>query len=94
MVKAFNTVGWETMADPEYGGTAATLFFCGGDETAVESVRGLIADLRFAPCHVGPLSSARYLEPLAVMWISEFRIRRPGSDFAFRLIDRAGNPAP
>jgi NADPH-dependent F420 reductase len=94
VVKAFNTVGWEVMSDPSYGGAPATMFFCGGDETAVEIVRALIADIGFAPCHVGPLESARYLEPLAVMWISEFRLRRPGSDFAFRLIDRQGNPAP
>lgn len=94
VVKAFNTVGWETMNDPEYGGRPATLFFCGGDDTAADIVRGLIAELGLAPCHVGPLASARYLEPLAALWISEFRLRRPGSDFAFRLIDRKGDPAP
>ena len=64
------------------------------DETAVDVVRGLIRDVGLAPCHVGPLQSARYLEPLAAMWIMEFRVRRPGSDYAFRLIDRQGNPAP
>jgi NADPH-dependent F420 reductase len=94
VVKAFNTVGWEVMQDPSYGGEPATMFFCGGDETAVGLVRTLIADIGFAPCHVGPLESARYLEPLAVLWISEFRLRRPGSDYAFRLIDRQGQPAP
>lgn len=94
VVKAFNTVGWEVMQDPCYGGEPATMFFCGGDETALAAVRRLIADIGFAPCHVGPLESARYLEPLAVMWISEFRLRRPGSDYAYRLIDRRGHPAP
>lgn len=93
VIKAFNTVGWEVMEDPSYGGEPATLFFCGGDQTAADAVRSLIADIGLAPCHVGPLESARYLEPLAALWISEFRLRRPGSDFAFRLIDRRGNPA-
>jgi NADPH-dependent F420 reductase len=88
VVKAFNTITWEAMADPEYGGRHATLFFCGGDETAVEIVSGLIRDLGLDPVHVGGLEMARCLEPLALLWITEFRIRRPGSDYAFSLIER------
>lgn len=38
--------------------------------------------------HVGGLEMSRYLEPLAVLWVLAFRTRRPGSDLAYRLIDR------
>ena len=79
------------MADPEYGGRRATLFFCGGDETAAEIVSGLIRDLGLDPVHVGGLEMSRCLEPLALLWITEFRIRRPGSDYAFALIERQGD---
>jgi predicted dinucleotide-binding enzyme len=91
VVKAFNTITWEAMADPEYGGRRATLFFCGGDETAAEIVSGLIRDLGLDPVHVGGLEMSRCLEPLALLWITEFRIRRPGSDYAFALIERQGD---
>ena len=93
VVKAFNTITWEAMADPEYGGRRATLFFCGGDETAAEIVSGLIRDLGLDPVHVGGLEMSRCLEPLALLWITEFRIRRPGSDYAFALIERQGGDA-
>jgi predicted dinucleotide-binding enzyme len=93
VVKAFNTITWEAMADPRYGDRRATLFFCGGDETAVEIVSGLIRDLDLDPVHVGGLEMSRCLEPLALLWITEFRIRRPGSDYAFALIERQGEDA-
>lgn len=93
VVKAFNTITWEAMADPDYAGRRATLFFCGGDETAAEIVGGLIRDIGLDPVHVGGLEMARCLEPLALLWITEFRIRRPGSDYAFSLIERKGGNA-
>jgi predicted dinucleotide-binding enzyme len=88
VVKAFKTITWEAMADPDYGGQRATLFFCGGDETAVEIVSGLIRDIGLDPVHVDGLEMARCLESLALLWITEFGIRRPGSDYAFSLIER------
>ena len=90
VIKAFNTITWEAMADPDYAGHRPTLFFCGGDETAVEIVNGLVRDIGLEPVHVGDLAMARCLEPLALLWITEFRIRRPGSDYAFSLIERPG----
>ena len=74
------------------GGTLGQRWVQAGHDV-VFRVRELIADIGFAPCRVGRLESARNLKPLAVMWISEFRLRRPGSDFACRLIDRHGHPA-
>ncbi len=89
VVKAFNTVTWEVMADPDFGGEPATMFFCGGDSAAAEVVDQLIRDIGMEPCHVGGLEMCRYLEPLAMIWILEFRIRRKSGDYAFRLLKRA-----
>lgn len=88
VVKAFNTVMWEIMADPGFAGQPATLFYCGGDDSAVQIVGRLISDIGLEPCHVGGLEMCRYLEPMAMIWILEFRIRRQGSDYAFRLLKR------
>lgn len=88
VVKAFNTVMWETMADPQFAGQPATLFYCGNDESATGAVGGLISDIGFEPCHIGGLEMCRYLEPMAMIWILEFRIRRQSTGYAYRLLHR------
>lgn len=88
IVKAFNTTGFETMADPAYPGGPLSMILCGDDRAACATVAALAADLGFDPVVSGPLHHARYLEPLAMLWI-EMAIREgKGRDFGFRLITR------
>ena len=48
--RAFNSVGWENMADPVLGGLQADLLYCGADdEAATEVVEGLISRRRVPP---------------------------------------------
>jgi hypothetical protein len=46
------------------------MFLCGNDADAKKVVTGLVAGLGFEPVDAGPLTQARYLEPLAMLWIS------------------------
>lgn len=87
VVKIFNTTGYENMADPEYPDGAATMFYCGDDEGASKTARGLAADLGFEPVDVGGIENARLLEPLALLWI-RLAIGGHGRDVAFRLMRR------
>jgi 8-hydroxy-5-deazaflavin:NADPH oxidoreductase len=41
VVKAFNTTGWQNMANPNYGLDKATMFLCGGDAEAKSVVATL-----------------------------------------------------
>lgn len=93
VVKAFNTVTWEVMADPDFGDEPATMFYCGGDSASAEVVETLIRDIGMEPCNVGGLEMCRYLEPLAMIWILEFRIRRQSGDYGFRLLKRTSAEA-
>lgn len=68
IVKAFNTVGWEVMANPQYGGATPIMPYCGDDADAKQVVRGLIADLGFEAIDVGPLSNAWLTEAMAQLW--------------------------
>ncbi len=43
------------------------LLYCGDDEEAKESVAELIRDVGFEPMDVGPLRSARYIEPFTML---------------------------
>lgn len=88
VVKAFNTVGAKVMADPKFGEQAATLFYCGDDAEAKQAVHQLAADLGFEAVDAGPLKNARYLEPLAMLYIHLAVRGGWGSNTAFKIMKR------
>ncbi len=88
VVKAFNTTGWQNMADPGYGASAAAMFVCGDDGAANGAVVALAAELGFEALDAGPLRVARLLEPLAMLWIHLAVFRGLGTSFAFGLLRR------
>jgi predicted dinucleotide-binding enzyme len=88
VVKAFNTLGAGIMANPAFDGRKPVMFYCGDDAEAKQVVQKLIDELVFEPIDAGPLSRARVLEPLALLWISMALAQGLGPDFAFELIRR------
>ncbi len=88
VVKAFNTTGFQNMADPVYGTQGLSMFLCGDDAEAKKVVADLARQLGFEPVDVGPLRSARYLEPLAMLWIDLAILQGFGTNFGFQLIKR------
>jgi len=88
VVKIFNNVGYNIMADPKFGNERAAIFYCGDDAQAKDVARGLAAELGFDPVDSGPLTNARLLEPLALLWISLAIKGGHGRDIAFRLLHR------
>jgi 8-hydroxy-5-deazaflavin:NADPH oxidoreductase len=88
VVKAFNTASTKVMKDPQFGEQAATMFYCGDDAAAKEIVKQLAADLGFEPVDAGPLTSARYLEPLAMLYIHLAFRQGWGSNCAFKIMKR------
>jgi predicted dinucleotide-binding enzyme len=88
VVKAFNTVGFNIMADPRFeGGRAATLFYCGDDAEAKRQVHELATGIGFDAQDAGPLRQARLLEPFALLWIS-LAFSGRGREIAFELMKR------
>ncbi len=88
VVKIFNTTGYPNMANPDYGGQPATMFYCGDDESAKRIAAGLAEDLGFEPVDAGPLRQARCLEPLALLWINLAVKQGLGVNIAFKLLRR------
>lgn len=88
VVKAFNTTGFNNMENPTYAGKPISMFFCTDDPTAQKVGEQLVRDAGFEPVFAGPLKQARYLEPLALLWISMSIKGGYGRDFAFTLIRR------
>jgi len=87
VVKAFNTTGFNNMANPRYPEGAATMFICGDDAEARRIVQALAEAIAFDVVDCGPLRQARLLEPLAALWIS-LAVAGMGRDIAFRLVRR------
>ncbi|MGH9377866.1 MAG: NADPH-dependent F420 reductase [Terriglobia bacterium] len=69
VVKAFNTIGADNFGNPKFGSEAASMFICGDDAAAKSRAGELAAELGFDVVDVGPLTAARSLEPLAMLWI-------------------------
>jgi 8-hydroxy-5-deazaflavin:NADPH oxidoreductase len=88
VVKIFNTTGFGNMANPVYPEGPSMMLYCGEDGGAKNVAAQLAADLGFAAYDLGPLSEARLLEPLALIWIKLAVQQKMGVNFAFRLIRR------
>lgn len=88
VVKAFNATGAEIMADPAFPDGAATMFVCSDDEAARHIALTLATELGFEAVDAGPLRAARYLEPLAMLWIHLAYAAGQGRDTAFRYVRR------
>src|SRR5215472_1296852 len=85
VVKAFNTIGFPVMADPAINGKPVVMSYCGDDAGAKETVAQLAKELGFDARDAGPLTQARVLEPLALLWISLAYKQGYGTHWGFRV---------
>jgi len=88
VVKAFNTIGNNIMANTAFGSDHPALFYCGDEAAAKEAVKQLATDLGFEALDAGPLTQARLLEPFALLWISLAFQQGWGREFAFQVLRR------
>src|SRR4051794_1098423 len=78
-VRAFNSVGFEIMADPG----EATLFWCGPDDEAIES---LVTDVGFRSARVGDADAVDVVDGVGRLWLTlVFRAGYP-RQIAFKLL--------
>ncbi len=89
VIKAFNMTGAsENMADPVYGHQKLSMLICGDDAHAKSTVTVLVEELDFEVVDCGPITASRYLEPLAMLWITLAGDMGMGGDMGFRIITR------
>ena len=102
VVKAFNYVYAELLADPAAPARVApSIFYCGDDGDAKQKVRALIESCSLDAIDCGSLLNARYLEPLAMLMVQLVRQQGwPPDGVAMRLakassadrVQRSGTP--
>jgi predicted dinucleotide-binding enzyme len=88
VVKAFNTVGYNVMANADFGADRPVMFYCGDDAGAKQQVKPLIEQLGFEAIDAGPLTQARLLEPFALLWISLAYKQGQGREIGFKFLRR------
>lgn len=87
VVKCFNTASAQTMANPVIDGVKGDIYICGNDDEAKKTVSSLASELDFVPVDCGDISSARYIEPMACLWI-KLAFSGLGADFITKLSAR------
>ena len=88
VVKAFNSLGSENLSKLQFGTQNASTFVCGDNLEAKSIVRGLAEEIGFDVVDAGPLSNARLIEPLAMLWIELAYKQGMGTGIAFKLLRR------
>jgi hypothetical protein len=68
VVKAFNTLNWVQMVDPETAGGPITIMLAGDSAAAKETVATLVRGMGLDAVDVGGLEQAHVLEEMLVMW--------------------------
>jgi predicted dinucleotide-binding enzyme len=68
VVKAFNTLNYRTMIDPQSSGGPVTIPIAGDDAAAKEKVSKLIKGMDLEVADFGPLRYAHVLEEMLVVW--------------------------
>ena len=67
-VKAFNSVGNAYHVDPQFEGGRPTMFICGNDGAAKDTVRKLLDQFGWEVADMGMAEGARAIEPLCMLW--------------------------
>ena len=89
-VKAFNSVGNAVMYKPKFSEGKPTMFICGNDESAKETVTDILDSFGHETEDMGKAEAARAIEPLCMLWCIPGFLRNQWTH-AFKLLKP---PAP
>lgn len=84
VVKAFNTLSWETMVDPASAGGPVTVPLAGDSGRAKKVVAGLVEGMGLEAIDVGGVENAHWLEGMLILWINNRFSLRESFDYHLR----------
>ncbi len=85
LVKAFNSVGAPKMVNPQFAAGKPTMFICGNNEAAKETVNEILDQFGWETADMGAAEAARAIEPLCMLWCIPGFLRNQWSH-AFKLL--------
>lgn len=87
VVKAFNIAGNAHMFRPQFPGGPPDMFIAGNSDGAKRTVTDLVTAFGWHVIDIGGIEGARYLEPLAMLWIA-YGFKTNSWNHAFKLLRR------
>lgn len=84
VVKAFNTLNWRFMMDPDASGEPISIPVVGDHDEAKAVVADLITSIGLEPIDVGPLEFAHWVEGMAILLINNSLSSRRAFNFHLR----------
>lgn len=70
VVKAFNTLNWRTMVDPDSAGGPVSIPLVGDNAEAKATVAALVTGMGLEPIDLGPVRYAHHVEGMLIVWIN------------------------
>ena len=70
VVKAFNSLGWQTMIDPESSGGPVSVPLAGNNADAKALVADLIEGMGLEAIDLGGIENAHWIEGMLIMWLN------------------------
>jgi predicted dinucleotide-binding enzyme len=87
VVKAFNTVTWQSMIDPEDADGPLYVPIVGNDRAAKDTVAKLVEKMGLVAFDLGPIEVAHWTEYSVVVALNNQFSERANYDLLFRKID-------
>jgi predicted dinucleotide-binding enzyme len=85
VVKAFNSVGYALMFQPDFVDGPPDIFICGNDDAAKKTVTDILTSFGWSTIDIGGIEGARLLEPLCILWV-DYAMRAKSYSHAFKLL--------
>jgi len=86
VVKAFNTLNWRTMVDPDSAGGPVSIPLVGDSIEAKATVAALVSGIGLEPIDLGPVRYAHYVEGMLIVWINNRFAGGDAFDFYLRRV--------
>jgi hypothetical protein len=87
VVKAFNTLNWKIMIDPELSGGPVSIPLAGDSSSAKNVVAELVEGMGLEAIDVGGVENAHWVEGMLMLWINNRISDREAFDIHLRKID-------
>ncbi len=86
LYRAFNSLGWENYAEPDFNGIQADLFYCGPGGEARRTVEQLISAIGMRPVYLGGVEQLGLLDSIAALWFTLAFGQKKGRHLAFKVL--------
>jgi len=87
VVKAFNSLNWKTMIDPDSSGGPVSILLVGDNDSAKQTVADLVEGMGLEAIDLGGIKNAHWVEGMLILWLNNRYGPRDSFDYHLRKTD-------